>query len=217
MGIAALEDKIVQQAVVTILNQIYEVDFKGFSYGFRPGRSPHQALDALTVGIQRKHVNWVLDADIRGFFDNMSHEWTMKFVEHRVADRRILRLIQKWLKAGISEDGQWSESKVGTPQGAVVSPLLAMKPVADVDAWLRKVVNGYHRYHAVPGNIDRLSVFGQRLRRLWWHSLRRRSQRPARWDQLLPIFTRWLPAPRVLHPYPTARFLATHPRWEPYA
>ena len=125
LGIAALEDKIVQQAVVTILNQIYEVDFQGFSYGFRPGRSPHQALDALTVGIQRKRVNWVLDADIRGFFDNMSHEWTMKFVEHRVADHRILRLIQKWLKAGISEDGQWSESKVGTPQGAVVSPLLS--------------------------------------------------------------------------------------------
>src|ERR1700680_3615290 len=108
LGIAALEDKIVQQAVVTILNQIYEVDFKGFSYGFRPGRSPHQALDALTVGLQRKRVNWVLDADIRGFFDNMSHEWTMKFVEHRVADRRILRLIQKWLKAGVSEDGTWA-------------------------------------------------------------------------------------------------------------
>jgi len=122
LGIAALEDKIVQQAVVTILNQIYEVDFKGFSYGFRPGRSPHHALDALTVGIQRKRVNWVLDADIRGFFDNMSHEWTMKFVEHRVADHRILRLIQKWLKAGVSEDGQWSESKVGTPQGAVFTP-----------------------------------------------------------------------------------------------
>ena len=87
MGIAALEDKIVQQAVVTILSQIYEVDFKGFSYGFRPGRSPHQALDALTVGIQRKRVNWVLDADIRGFFDNLSHAWTMKFIEHRVADR----------------------------------------------------------------------------------------------------------------------------------
>jgi len=88
---------------VTILNQIYEVDFKGFSYGFRPGRSPHQALDALTVGIQRKRVNWVLDADIRGFFDNLSHEWMMKFIEHRVADRRILRLIRKWLKAGVSE------------------------------------------------------------------------------------------------------------------
>jgi len=125
LGIAALEDKIVQQAVVTILNQIYEEDFKGFSYGFRPGRSPHQALDALSVAIQKRRVNWVLDADIRGFFDNMSHEWTMKFVEHRVADRRILRLIQKWLKAGVSEDGQWSETKVGTPQGAVASPLLA--------------------------------------------------------------------------------------------
>ena len=102
LGIAALEDKVVQQSVVTILNQIYEVDFKGFSYGFRPGRSPHQALDALTVGIQRKRVNWVLDADIRGFFDNLSHAWTMKFIEYRVADRRILRLIRKWLKAGIS-------------------------------------------------------------------------------------------------------------------
>jgi group II intron reverse transcriptase/maturase len=351
LGIAALEDKIVQQAVVTILNQIYEVDFQGFSYGFRPGRSPHQALDALTVGIQRKRVNWVLDADIRGFFDNMSHEWTMKFVEHRIADHRILRLIQKWLKAGISEDGQWSESKVGTPQGAVVSPLLANvylhyvfdlwieawrrkvatgdvivvryaddlvvgfenraeaerflrafrerlakfglelhpektrliefgrfaaqdrekrgegkpktftflgfthycgkrrsngafivwrktakkrmvaklqaikaelhlrmpEPVADVGAWLRKVVNGYYRYHAVPGNIDRLSVFGQRLRRWWWLVLRRRSQRPAPWDRLIPIYTRWIPAPRVLHPYPIARFLATRPKWEPYA
>jgi len=110
---------------VTILNQIYEVDFKGFSYGFRPGRDPHQALDALYVGLIRKRVNWVLDADIRGFFDKMSHEWTLKFIEHRVADRRILRLIQKWLKAGVSEDGQWSETKLGTPQGAVVSPLLA--------------------------------------------------------------------------------------------
>jgi RNA-directed DNA polymerase len=124
--IAALEDKIVQQAVVTILDQIYEVDFKGFSYGFRPGRSPHQALDALTVGIQRKHVNWVLDADIRGFFDNMSHEWTMKFVEHRVADRRVLRLIQKWLKAGYRKTAR-PESKVGTPQGAVVSPITCQR------------------------------------------------------------------------------------------
>lgn len=125
LGIAALEDKIVQQAVVTILNQIYEVDFQGFSYGFRPGRSQHQALDALWVGIMRKKVNWVLDADIRGFFDNMSHEWTMKFVEHRVADRRVLRLISKWLRAGVSEEGNWSKTEVGTPQGAVISPLLA--------------------------------------------------------------------------------------------
>ena len=147
LGIAALEDKIVQQAVVTILNQIYEVDFKGFSYGFCPGRSPHQALDALTVGIQRKRVNWVLDADIRGFFDNLSHEWTMKFIEHRVADRRILRLIRKWLKAGVSEDGQWSETKLGTPQGAVASPLLAnvyLHYLFDLwaDVWRKKVAKG---------------------------------------------------------------------------
>jgi len=351
LGIAALEDKIVQQAVVTILNQIYEVDFQGFSYGFRPGRSPHQALDALSVGLHRKRVKWVLDADIRGFFDNMSHEWTMKFVEHRVADRRILRLIQKWLQAGVSEDGQWSETKVGTPQGAVVSPLLANvylhyvfdlwveawrrkvargdvivvryaddlvvgfesraeaqrfleafrerlakfglelhaektrliefgwfaaqdrkqrgegKPetftflgfthycgkrrngafivwrvtakkrmvaklraikaelrhrmheaVPSVGEWLQKVTLGYYRYHAVPGNIDRLNVFAQRLRRLWRLILSRRSQRGrAVWDRLTPIFQRWIPAPRVLHPYPLERFVATHPRREPYA
>src|SRR5437667_879853 len=115
LGIAALEDKIVQQAVVTVLNQIYETDFLGFSYGFRPGRNPHQALDALTVAIERKRVNWVLDADIRNFYDSLSHDWMLKFIEHRVADRRILRLIQKGLKAGVSEDGQWSETKVGTP------------------------------------------------------------------------------------------------------
>ncbi len=125
LGIAALEDKVVQQAVVTILNQIYEVDFLGYSYGFRPGRSPHQALDALSVGLHTKLVKWVLDADIRGFFDNVSHEWILKFIEHRVADRRILRLIQKWLKAGVSVDGEWLENKIGTPQGSVVSPLLA--------------------------------------------------------------------------------------------
>src|SRR6202171_1240615 len=125
LGIAALEDKIVQQAVVTVLNEIYEVDFRGYSYGFRPGRNPHQALDALTVGIQTKRVNWILDADIRSFFDQISHEWILQFVEHRVADRRILGLIRKWLKAGVSEQGQWSETTVGTPQGSVASPLLA--------------------------------------------------------------------------------------------
>lgn len=128
---------------MTILNQIYEVDFKGFSYGFRPDRGPHQALDALNVGIYRKRVNWVLDAYIRGFFDNMSHEWTIKFIEHRVTDRRMLGLIQKWLKAGVSEDGQWSETRVGTPQGAVVSLLLAnvyLHYVFDlcVEAWRKK-------------------------------------------------------------------------------
>src|SRR5450631_3564944 len=346
LGIAAVEDKIVQQAVVTILNQIYEVDFKGFSYGFRPGRSPHQALDALTVGIQRKRVNWVLDADIRGFFDNLSHAWTMKFIEHRVADRRILHLIQKWLKAGVSEDGQWSETKLGTPQGAVASPLLANvylhylfdlwadvwrkkvakgdvvvvryaddlvvgfqsraeaerfleafrerlskfglelhpektrliefgrfaaqsrrqrgegKPetftflgfthycgqrhktatftvwrttakkrmaaklkaikvelqrrmhdrMAEVGAWLRKVVLGYYQYHAVPGNTTQLRIFKLRVCRLWQSVLVRRSQRAQmRWERFTPVLNRWIPPPRVLHPYPDARFSATHP------
>ena len=347
LGIAAVEDKIVQQAVVTVLNRIYEADFKGFSYGFRPGRGPHQALDALTVGIQRKRVNWVLDADIRGFFDNMSHEWTMKFIEHRVADRRMLRLIQKWLKAGVSEDGQWSETNVGTPQGAVVSPLLAnvylhyvfdlwveawRKKVArgdviavryaddlvagfqnradaerflsefrdrlvrfglelhpdktrliefgrfavrnrkqrgvgkpetftflgfthfcgnltssgafnvwritakkrmvaklqaikaelqprkhhrtsEVGAWLRKVVQGYYQYHAVPGNTGQLRVFRRRVCRLWRSVLVRRSQRAqVGWDRLNPLLNRWIPPPRVLHPYPDKRFDAIHPR-----
>ena len=347
LGIAALEDKIVQQAVVSVLNQIYETDFKGSSYGFRPGRSPHQALDALTVGIQRKRVNWVLDADIRGFFDNMSHEWTMKFIAHRVADRRILRLIQKWLKAGVFEDGQWSETKLGTPQGAVVSPLLAnvylhyvfdlwvevwRKKVAEGDvivvryaddlvmgfqhrtdaerflqafrerlakfglelhsdktrliefgrfavrnrkqrgegkpetftflgfthfcgnltssgafnvwritakkrmvaklkvikselqprkhhrtsevgAWLRKVVQGYYQYHAVPGNTGQLRVFRRRVCRLWRSILVRRSQRAqVGWDRLNPLLNRWIPHPRVLHPYPDKRFDAIHPR-----
>jgi hypothetical protein len=110
LGIAALEDKIVQQAVKTVLGQIYEVDFLGFSYGFRPGRSCHNALDALWVGITHRKVNWVLDADIRGYFDAIDHEWLMRFLEHRIADRRILRLIRKWLKAGVSEDGEWSRT-----------------------------------------------------------------------------------------------------------
>ena len=121
LGIAALEDKIVQQAVATVLNRIYEEDFLGFSYGFRPGRGAHDALDALTVGIVTKKVNWILDADIRGFFDNISHEKLVELLELRVADQRVLRLIQKWLKAGVSEEGQWSETKVGTPQGAVMT------------------------------------------------------------------------------------------------
>lgn len=346
LGVAALEDKIVQQAVVTILNEIYEVDFRGFSYGFRPGRSPHQALDALNVGLQRKRVNWILDADIRGFFDNMNHEWTMKFIAHRVADNRVLRLIRKWLKAGVSEDGEWSETKVGTPQGAVASPLLANvylhyvfdhwaevwrekvaqgdmivvryaddlvvgfehraeaerflkefqerlakfgleihpektrliefgrfaqvnrqqrgegkaetfmflgfthycgtnskghfvvwrrtaakrmraklqgikqelrrnlhEPVGVVGAWLKRVVEGYYRYHAVPGNSQALGRFRDRLCRLWGQALRRRSQkrRPA-WDRLRPHFQRWIPRPRILHPYPDVRFDAMHPR-----
>jgi group II intron reverse transcriptase/maturase len=342
-----LEDKIVQQAVVTILNEIYENDFLGFSYGFRPGRSQHQALDALTVGITRKRVNWVLDLDIRGFFDNMSHEWTVKFVEHRVGDPRVLRLIRKWLKAGVSEEGEWTESKVGTPQGAVISPLLANiylhyaldlwveawrrkvahgdmivvryaddvvlgfehkeeaerflkairerlakfglelhsektrliefgryagpnrerrgegkpetfdflgfthicgkngktgyfvvrrktvkkrmraklqalkaelrlrmhEPLAETGKWLKTVVRGYFQYHAIPGNTASPGVFRERLTRLWRQNICRRSQqhRPN-WDKFHPLIHRWLPIPRILHPFPAVRFDARHPR-----
>jgi len=125
LGIAALEDKIVQRAVVTVLNAVYEEDFLGFSYGFRPGRGQHDALDALCVAIKGKRVNWILDADIKGFFDAVDHSWLLRFVKHRVGDERITRLVGKWLKAGVLEDGQWCASEQGTPQGAVISPLLA--------------------------------------------------------------------------------------------
>jgi RNA-directed DNA polymerase len=125
LGVASLEDKIVQRALVAVLEAIYEHDFLGFSYGFRPGRSPHQALDALAVGIKRRKVNWVLDADIRDYFTSLDHSWLERFLEHRIADRRVLHLIQKWLRAGVVEDGQWSETDQGTPQGASVSTLLA--------------------------------------------------------------------------------------------
>ena len=346
IGIAALEDKIVQQAVVTILNAIYEEDFRGFSYGFRPGRSPHNALDALSVGIERKGVNWIVDADIRGFFDNMSHEWTMRFIQHRVADKRIHRLIQKWLKAGVSEDGEWSETTIGTPQGAVVSPLLANlylhhvfdlwievwrekaakgkvmairyaddlvvgfehrdeaerflkefgerlakfglelhpektrliefganaarergargegkpesftflgfthscgttrqgrfkirrqtarkrleaklqkikqtlrsrmhEPVPKVGEWLKRVLDGHYQYFGVPGNWASLGLFRERIARYWGRVLRRRSQKgKVSAIRLGRLFTRWLPRPRVVHPYPEQRFAATHPR-----
>jgi RNA-directed DNA polymerase len=346
LGVAALEDKIVQQAVVTILNVIYEEDFLGFSYGFRPGRSQHQALDALSYALTQKRVNYVLDADIRGFFDSISHDWMLRFVQHRVADRRILRLIQKWLKAGVLEEGEWSETEMGTPQGAVISPLLANiylhyvfdlwvnawrkkhargdvvvvryaddtvlgfqhqveadrfleafrerlakfglelhpdktrriefgryaetnrkqrgegkpatfdflgfthisgknrrgyftvkrrtvakrlraklqalrqqlrgrrhDPVAQTGEWLRSVVQGYFNYHAVPGNLDSLGTFRERLKRLWRGQLLKRSQRHRRRpSRLAYLADRWLPRPRVLHPWPTQRFTASHPR-----
>lgn len=145
LGVAALEDKIVQYAAVEILKQVYEEDFLGFSYGFRPGRSQHDALDALSVGIVTKKVDWVLDADIQDFFGSMSHEWTLKFMTHRIADRRILRLIRKWLKAGVTEEGRWSKTEVGTPQGAVVSPLLANIYLHYVfDLWVQQ----WRRRHA---------------------------------------------------------------------
>lgn len=147
LGIAAREDKIVQQAVRTVLECIYEVDFRGFSYGFRPGRSGHRALDALYMGICKQNVNWILDADIRGFFDNIDHAWLLKFLEHRIADRRILRLVKKWLRAGVSEHGEWSPTKVGTPQGSVISPLLAnvfLHYVLDLwmEAWRKRHAKG---------------------------------------------------------------------------
>ena len=125
VAVPALEDKIVQRAVVEVLNAIYEQDFLGFSYGFRPKRSPHDALNALTVAIQTRRVNWVLDADIRNFFDTLDQSWLVKFVEHRVADRRVVRLIQKWLNAGVLEEGHRIVSEVGTVQGGSISPLLA--------------------------------------------------------------------------------------------
>src|SRR6266702_245414 len=125
LGIASLEDKVVQYAVGMVLNQIWEEDFLGFSYGFRPGRGQQDALDALWVGIVRKKVNWILDLDVRSFFDKVDHDWMVRFVEHRIGDRRILRLIQKWLKAGVMEQERWIETEEGTPQGAVISPVLA--------------------------------------------------------------------------------------------
>lgn len=125
LGIAAVEDKILQRAVVAVLNAVYEEEFLGFSYGFRPKRSQHDALDALMVGIGRRKVNWILDVDIRDFFGTVSHDWTLRFLKHRIGDPRVLRLISKWLKAGVLEDGVVTESEDGTPQGATVSPLLA--------------------------------------------------------------------------------------------
>ena len=139
LAILCLEDKVVQQAVATVLQAIYEEDFVGFSYGFRPGRGQHDALDALHVGIMRKRVNWVLDADIQGFYDAMAHSSIIRFLAHRIADKRILRLIAKWLKVGIIEDGRVTRSQVGAPQGAVISPILANAYLHYVyDLWVQR-------------------------------------------------------------------------------
>jgi RNA-directed DNA polymerase len=147
LGVAALEDKILQRAVVEVLNAAYEQDFLGFSYGFRPGRGQHDALDALAVAIDRRRVNWVLDADLRDFFTRLDQGWLERFLEHRIADKRVLRLIQKWLRAGVIEDGEWSETEEGTAQGASVSPLLAnvyLHYVFDLwaDRWRRRHAHG---------------------------------------------------------------------------
>ncbi len=152
IGVPALEDKIVQRATVEVLNAIYEVDFAGFSYGFRPGKSQHHALDALSVGLWARKVNWVLDADIRSFFDTLKHEWIVKFIEHRVGDRRVVRLIQKWLAAGVLEDGKRIHSDDGAVQGGSISPLLANVYLHYVfDLWVQ-------RWRSQPGRGDAVVV-----------------------------------------------------------
>ena len=147
LGVTALEDKIVQRATVEVLNAIYETDFLGFSYGFRPGRGQHKALNALFRGLYERQVNWVLDLDVRSFFDRLSHDWLVKFLQHRIADRRVLRLIQKWLSAGVMEDGKRIVLEEGSPQGGSASPLLAnvyLHYVFDlwVQSWRKKRAQG---------------------------------------------------------------------------
>jgi RNA-directed DNA polymerase len=161
LGIASLEDKIVQQAVVTVLNTIYEEDFLGFSYGFRQGRSQHNALDALMVGIKSRHVNWILDADIAAFFDEIDHDWMLKFLEHRIADQRLLRLIGNWLKAGVIEDGIRVAATKGTPQGAVISPLLANIYLHyALDQWTQQWRGRHARGQVIAVRYADDSVFG---------------------------------------------------------
>lgn len=351
LGIAALEDKIAERAVVEVLNAIYEQDFLGFSYGFRPGRGQHDALDALAVGICRTKVNWILDADVAGFFDAVSHDWLVRFVEHRIGDPRVIRLIRKWLAAGVMEEGVLKPTDAGTPQGSVASPLLANiylhyvfdlwaqqwrkqrghgdviivryaddivvgferatdaerfladlrermekfalslhpdktrliefgryaasnrtkrglgkpetfnflgfthicgrsirgafqlkrqtrrdrmrttlraikealwrrmhEPIPVQGKWLHQVVRGYFAYHAVPTNSKRLHAFRHHVKNLWRRTLLRRSQKDhMTWDQMTRLVDDWLPAPRILHPWPHMRFFVNHPRWEPSA
>ena len=346
LAVAALEDKIVQRATATILNQIYEEEFLGFSYGFRPERGQHDALDALYVGLETRKVNYILDADIRSFFDEVSQDWLVRFIEHRIGDKRIIRLIRKWLKAGVLEDGIVQASESGTPQGSVISPLLANiylhyvfdlwakrwrrreatgdmiiiryaddtvvgfereadakrfldmmrerlqgfalqlhpdktrliefgryaaerrkrkglskpetfdflgfthicgkdrhgrfqvrrksrrdrrwaklkeikeelrrcmhHPIPEQGKWLKQVLSGYYAYHAVPTNLRSLSAFREHVRRLWMRALRRRSQKHAlSWERTDRLANDWLPQPRILHPWPNARFAVKHPR-----
>jgi RNA-directed DNA polymerase len=351
LAVAALEDKIVQRATTAVLNAIYEENFVGFSYGFRPKRSQHDALDALAVGISTKKVNYILDADIRDFFGSVDQSWVVRFLEHRIGDPRITRLIQKWLKAGVLEDGVVTTSDKGTGQGSVASPLLANvylhytfdlwaerwrrreatgdmiivrfaddlivgfehetdarrfwdamrerleefslslhpdktrliefgrhaarqraqrglgKPetfkflgfificcktrrgkfqikrksrrdrmrakvqeikeemrrrmhqsIPEQGQWLRQVVTGYFAYHAVPTNKPALGAFRSRITDLWRRSLRQRSQKDrTTWKRITKLVNDFLPKPRILHPWPYARFAVSHPRWEPYA
>jgi len=336
LGVTTLEDKIVQRAVAEVLQAIYETDFVGFSYGFRPGRSPHDALDALYAGIMVKKVSWILDADIRGYFDAIDHEWLVKFIEYRIGDKRVVRHIKKWLHAGVLEDGTRRRTVQGVPQGGSISPLLANvylhyvfdiwadqwrrtrargeviivrfcddfvvgfqylqdaerfqeelcqrfgkfnlelhadktrliefgrfaatnrkrrgegkpetfdflgfthacsttrkgkfivlrqtmrkrlraklkelgielrrrlhEPVPTVGKWLRVVLLGHYRYYGVPGNSRKLEAFKYHLSRLWFRTLRRRSQRHRlNWERMDRLIARWLPQPRIYHPYP---------------
>jgi RNA-directed DNA polymerase len=351
LAVAALEDKIVQRATTAVLNAIYEEEFLGFSYGFRPKRGQHDALDALVVGVTSKKVNFILDADIRSYFDSVNQDWLIRFLKHRIDDPRMIRLIQKWLKAGILEDGIVTISETGTGQGSVVSPLLSNvylhyvfdlwaerwrrreasgdviivryaddiivgfehetdarrfldamrerlaefslslhpdktrliefgrfaadrrarrglgKPatfkflgftficgqsrqgrfllkrktrsdrmrarlkeikeemrrrmhqsIPEQGKWLRQVVTGYFAYHAVPTNSRALNAFRHHVTNLWRRSLQRRSQKDrTTWERIKKLVDDFLPQPRILHPWPKARFAVKHPRWEPSA
>jgi len=339
IGIPSLEDKIVQGSMVEVLNSIYENDFLGFSYGFRASRNQHNALDAVVEAIEGRKVNWVLDVDIKGFFDAISHEWLIKFIEHRIRDKRVIRQIKKWLNAGIMEDGSWHKSEQGTPQGGRISPLLAniylhyvfdlwannwrtrkssgdmimiryaddivlgfqhkheatrflkelkdrlkkfslevnaqktsliefgryaaerrrnrgeRKPetfdflglthicsksrkgkftvlrktsakkmrnklaelkitmrkrmhwsIPDSGKWLKSVLTGHYRYYGVPWNGKSLTQFRSEITRMWYKSLRRRSQkRRITWERMSRLAKKWLPCPFICHPYPSQR------------
>lgn len=178
LGIAALEDKIVQRAVVQVLSTIYEQDFVGFSYGFRPQRSQHDALDALAVAITSKRVNWILDADIKGFFDAINQDWLIKFIEHRIGDPRMVRLVRKWLKAGVLDAGQTTVSEQGTPQGAVISPLLANVYLHYVfDLWAKQWRQRSARGHMVVVRYADDIVVGfehEAQAREFWDNMRER-------------------------------------------
>ncbi len=345
LGISTVRDRVVQASLRAVLEPIFERDFAAQSYGFRPKRGCKDELRRVDSLLKQGYA-WVVDADLKSYFDKLQHDWLVKFVEHRIGDRRIVRLIQKWLKAGVMEEGRWLETEMGTPQGAVISPLLANiylhyvfdvwvhvwrekcargdvivvryaddtvlgfqhleeadrflanlrerlakfglelhpdktrriefgryaeanrkqrgegkpetfdflgfthisgknrrgyytvkrrtiakrlraklqelkqqlrrrrhDPVASTGQWLRSVVQGYFNYHAVPGNLDSLGTFRERLKRLWRGQLLKRSQRHRRRPSRLAwLVDRWLPRPRVLHPWPSQRFAASHPR-----